>query len=129
MEPRFHVRLRELLRDAEVRPGLRRGLAPRLETFLRPFVASLQTAAQRRDHALIDVRLYLPKEWARDRRRRKVAGVPKGVRFRTRHQLALDMLAEWGDLLPHAWVAGDDEMGRCSRFRAELREREEAYLL
>ena len=31
--------------------------------------------------------------------------------------------------LPHAWVAGDDEMGRCSWFRGELRSRGERYLL
>ena len=83
----------------------------------------------RSEHALVDVRLFLPKEWARDRRRRAKAGVPKGVRFRTRHELALEMLDERGPLLPHAWVSGDDELGRCSWFRRELRERHECYLL
>ncbi len=33
------------------------------------------------EHALVDVRLYLPKEWAGDRTRRQKAGVPKEVRF------------------------------------------------
>ena len=83
----------------------------------------------RREHALIDVRLYLPKEWAQDRERRQKAGVPKEVRFRTRHELALEMLDERGPQLPHAWIAGDDEMGRCSWFRRELRRRGECYLL
>jgi SRSO17 transposase len=83
----------------------------------------------RGEHALVDVRLYLPQEWARDRRRRRKAGVPRGVRFRTRHELALEMLDERGPLLPHGWVAGDDEMGRCSWFRQELRARGERYLL
>src|SRR5262249_57386755 len=85
--------------------------------------------APRREHALVDVRLYLPKEWARDRKRRQKAGVPKGVRFRTRHELALEMLDERGPALPHGWVAGDDEMGRCSWFRRELPSRGECYLL
>ena len=40
------------------------------------------------------------------------AWVPKDMRFRTRHELALDMLEEQGGLLPHQWIAGDDEMGR-----------------
>ena len=31
--------------------------------------------------------------------------------------------------MPHAWVAGDDELGRCSWFRQELRARHEKYLL
>ena len=66
----------------------------------------------RREHALVDVRLYLPREWVQDRQRRQKAGVPPEVRFRTRHELALEMLDERGPLLPHAWVAGDDERGR-----------------
>jgi len=81
------------------------------------------------EHALVDVRLYLPKEWAKDKRRRAEAGVPKTVRFRTRHELALEMLDQHGRLLPHAWIGGDDEMGRCSWFRQELRSRGERYLL
>ena len=85
--------------------------------------------ASSREHALVDVRLYLPKDWAKDRARRKRCGVPKAVRYRTRHELALEMLDETGPLLPHAWITGDDEMGRSSHFRAELRTREEHYLL
>jgi hypothetical protein len=75
------------------------------------------------------VRLYLPKEWAKDRTRRNEAGVPKSIRFQTRHELALAMLDEQGSLLPHAWVAGDDEMGRPASFRQALRDRGERYLL
>src|SRR6476646_9706181 len=191
MERRFRVRLDELLDDAEVPPGLLRGMVPRLEAFLGPFVAALGSDAQRgnarcsvaglvsnlgdknveaiaylhdherqglqkfigqadwdyrplldelarqvgaelgepdgvlvfdpsafpkkgtasvgvqrqwcgrlgkiencqvgiylgyvsrREHALVHFRLYLPKAWARDRKRRKKAGVPQAVRFRT----------------------------------------------
>jgi SRSO17 transposase len=81
------------------------------------------------EHALVDVRLYLPKAWAKDRARRKRCGIPESVRYRTRHELALEMLKETGPLLPHGWVTGDDEMGRSSRFRAELRGLNERYLL
>ena len=35
----------------------------------------------RKEHAIVDVRLYLPEDWAKDRARRKEAGVPKS-RFR-----------------------------------------------
>src|SRR4051812_10395560 len=75
------------------------------------------------EHALVDVRLYLPKEWAQDKQRRTLAGVPKELRFRTRHELILEMLDEHGPALPHAWISGDDELGRCSWFRQELRSR------
>src|SRR5262245_47777278 len=83
----------------------------------------------RREHALVDFRLYLPKEWANRKRRRQKAGVPDAVRFRTRHELILEMLDERGPSLPHAWISGDDELGRSSWFRQELRSRHECYLL
>src|SRR5437588_8291011 len=187
MERRYQARLDELLDDAEVSPGLLRGLLPRLEAFLQPFVESLCCCEQRTnahhyvqgllsdlsskdaesiaylhdrerqglqkfigqaewghrpllteltrqvgtelgeadgvlvldpsafpkkgtesvgvqrqwcgrlgkkencqvgiylgyvsriEHALVDFRLYLPKEWARDRKRRKKAGVPAEI--------------------------------------------------
>src|SRR4051794_18001478 len=41
MERRYQARLDESLDDAEVSPGLLRGLLPRLEAFLEPFVESL----------------------------------------------------------------------------------------
>jgi len=237
MERRFRVRMDELLSDAEVSSGLLRGVMPRLETFLEPFVAALPTAEQktntrhyvsgllsdldskdvesiaylhdrerqglqkfigqsdwdhrpllaelarqvgtelgeadgvlvfdpsafakqgtesvgvqrqwcgrlgkvencqvgiylayvsRRDQALVDFRLYLPKEWANRKRRRNKAGVPAALRFCTRHELMLEMLEEQGPLLPHAWIAGDDELGRSSWFRQELQSRNECYLL
>jgi SRSO17 transposase len=92
-------------------------------------VAVYMAYVSRIDQALVNTRLYLPKEWANDRARRKAAGVPKQVRFQTRHQQALEMLDEQGHLLPHAWVAGNDEMGRNSGFRRDLHERGERYLL
>jgi SRSO17 transposase len=81
------------------------------------------------EHALVDLRLYLPKEWANKKKRRKKAGVPEEIRFQTRHELAVEMLREKGTLLPHTWIAGDDEMGRSSKFRGELRALRERYLL
>lgn len=84
----------------------------------------------RQEHALVDRRLYLPAEWTTDRRRCTQAGVPKDRRrLRTRHDLALEMLDGKGPLLPHAWIAGDDEMGRSTRFRRDLQARSERYLL
>jgi SRSO17 transposase len=83
----------------------------------------------RKEHALIAARLYLPAEWTKDRGRCEAARVPRDVKFRTRHELALEMLDEHGAALPHSWVTGDDEMGRPSDFRLRLRGRGERYLL
>jgi SRSO17 transposase len=83
----------------------------------------------RKEHAIVNTRLYLPEEWAQDRGRRKEAGIPATIKFQTRHELALEMLKECGGRLPHAWVTGDDEMGRPSGFRQKLRAAHERYLL
>src|SRR5438309_8991244 len=47
MDQRFRVRLEQARLDAEIPPGLLRGLMPRLESFLEPFVASLHSPQQR----------------------------------------------------------------------------------
>lgn len=83
----------------------------------------------RHEHALVDTRLYLPKEWTTDRKRCQAAGVPRGTRYRTRHQLCLEMLQKHGPVLPHSWIAGDDEMGRPYWFRQRLDRLGERYLL
>jgi SRSO17 transposase len=85
--------------------------------------------ASRKEHALVDTRIYLSRQWANDKARRKKCGVPKNIRYQTRHELALDMLKDNGNYLPHRWIAGDDEMGRSSGFRRDLRALGEQYLL
>ena len=82
-----------------------------------------------KEHALVDTRLYLSEQWAQDWKRREKCGVPKDVRHQTRHELALEMLDAHGRNLPHAWITGDDEMGRVKSFREALRNRGEHYLL
>ena len=44
----------------------------------------------RHDHALLDFRLYLPKEWTRNRRRRQACHVPSDVRYQTRQEQCLE---------------------------------------
>jgi SRSO17 transposase len=58
-------------------------------------------------HALIDRRLYLPKDWIEDEERRKTAGVPDDVQFATKPKIGTTMVAaalEAG--VPCAWVVG-----------------------
>ena len=75
----------------------------------------------RKGHTLVDQRLSLPKEWTPEKSRLDQAGVPKAYRaYRTRHQLALEMLAKNGTWLPQGWMSGDDEMGRPYWFRRRL---------
>ena len=116
-------------KKGEASAGVQRQWLGRLGKVDNGQVGVFMAYASYQEHALVDVRLYLPKAWAKDRARRKRCGIPKAVRYRTRHELALEMLRETGPLLPHGWVTGDDEMGRSSRFRAELRRLNEHYLL
>jgi SRSO17 transposase len=81
----------------------------------------------RRDHALLDFRFSLPEDWARDTQRREECHVPEDVSYHPRHDQCLEMLDEWGKQVPHGWVVGDDELGRHTRFRHQLRERGERY--
>src|SRR6266700_5065852 len=83
----------------------------------------------RHDHALLDFWLYLPQEWARDEQRRQECHVPEEVQYHTRQEQCVEMRDLWGAQVPHGWVTGDDELGRHTRFRHELRERGERYML
>jgi len=83
----------------------------------------------RHDHALLDFRLSLPEEWVRDEPRRHACHVPPAIRDPTRHDQGLEMLDAWREQVPHGWVTGDDALGRHTRFRHELRERGERYVL
>jgi len=85
--------------------------------------------AARGGQALLDARLYLPRERAADRRHRQATHVPAGVAFQEKWRLALDLIATAGAAVPHGWVAGDDEFGRVSAFRQELRAARQRYVL
>ena len=64
-------------------------------------------------HTLVEMRRYLPQAWTQAKARLDKAGVPHDRRGdRSGHQLAWDMWQESGPLLPHRWIAGDDERGR-----------------
>jgi SRSO17 transposase len=83
----------------------------------------------RRDHALLDFRLSLPQDWARDELRRAACHVPPEVQYQTRHEQCLEMLDQWRAHVPHGGVTGDDELGRHAGFRGELQQRGERYVL
>jgi SRSO17 transposase len=85
--------------------------------------------AAHRGCAPLDCRLYLPKEWADDKKRRQKCHVPKQVKFQEKWRIALDQIDRCGKDLPHGWVAADDEFGRVLAFRGGLRDRGERYVL
>ena len=74
-------------------------------------------------------RLYLPEDWASDRARRRVAGVPDEVVFKTKTQIALDeidgLLAEGVAKAPIVMDAG---YGRATELRDAIAERGMQYV-
>jgi SRSO17 transposase len=67
----------------------------------------------------VGYRLYLPKEWAEDRARRDRAGVPEDIRFKTKQQIALELIQRaHASGLPLGVLLMDLDYGRDSRSRA-----------
>jgi SRSO17 transposase len=66
-------------------------------------------------------RLYLPEAWTKDRARRKKAGVPRDIKFKTKPEIALDQIrwaCEAG--LPRGVALMDTAYGNDSRLRAGM---------
>src|SRR3954462_5591735 len=80
-------------------------------------------------YAPLDRQLYLPKDWAADPVRRQKCHVPEATAFKESWRIAVDLLERCRKDLPHAWVSGDDEMGRPAQFRAWLRRHGQRYVL
>jgi SRSO17 transposase len=75
----------------------------------------------------VDAELYLPESWAEDRKRCQRAGVPDGVGYRPKWQLALAMLQRAGENGLRGLVAADSGYGDVTEFRATLDARGFSY--
>ena len=82
-----------------------------------------------RGKTLIDCQLFLPEERAGDRKHRAKTYVPKEIVFQEKWRIGLDMVRTTGREIPHGWVVGDDEFGRVTDLRAQLRLDKERYVL
>lgn len=69
----------------------------------------------------IGYRLYLPKEWIDDEARKTKAGVPEDVTFKTKPEIALDLVKQaLEDNIPRGIVLGDAGYGADTEFRDGL---------
>jgi SRSO17 transposase len=83
-----------------------------------------------RAHALFDFRLYLPKAWCHDGKRRERAHVPDETEFTTKPALGTAMItAAAGAGVPFAWVAADEVYGRSSKLREACEKAGKGYVL
>jgi len=81
-------------------------------------------------HVPFDRRLFLPEEWAEDHERREEAGVPESVVFRTKPELALEMVQNAVIAnVPFRWVGGDSVYGDSPTFVQGVRALEKWYVL
>lgn len=75
-------------------------------------------------------RLYLPETWAKDRKRRKEAGIPKEIPFATKPTIALQQIRQaLAEEVTPAPVLADAGYGNDSQFREELTKLRLAYVV
>ncbi len=78
--------------------------------------------------AFLDRALYLPRAWTNAPARRAEAGIPEGLLFRNKIELAEEMLEQAFEAdVPARWVLADSFYGRSHAFRAWLEERGRSY--
>jgi hypothetical protein len=72
-------------------------------------------------HCLLDSQIYLPRSWTDSPERRESARIPRGLNYRTRSQIALDMLdrAATNGLRP-GWVSFGLDLGSDPQFLKDV---------
>ena len=118
-------------KDGKLSAGVARQWLGRFGKVDNGQVGTFLAYVTRKEHVLVNMRLFIPQEWNDDPARCQRARIPESEYkvHKTRHQQCLEMLDEQGDLLPHKWTSGDSELGRSSSFRRALRERGKNYVL
>ena len=82
-------------------------------------------------HASLPVayRLYLPKEWASDKKRRRKAGVPEDIKFKTKPKIAADQIRWACEIgLPRGTVLMDAGYGVDAALRATVTDLDLRYV-
>ena len=81
-------------------------------------------------HALIGARQWIPRAQIEDLVRSALMGLPPGLEFRTKGQLAIDLAAETlADGITVDFFCGDEVYGNCTQLRAFFEDRGQAYVL
>jgi SRSO17 transposase len=90
----------------------------------------LSYVREKTGHALAGARQWIPAEDIKDPVKSLVTGLPLDLRFRTKGELAIDILtASYLDGLVFDFVCGDEVYGSCTGLREFLEDRGQAYVL
>jgi SRSO17 transposase len=81
-------------------------------------------------HALIGGREWIPAAHISDPAKSQVMGLPEGLVFRTKGQLAIDILTEaFADGIRLDFVCGDEVYGSCTELREFCEDQDQSYVL
>jgi SRSO17 transposase len=81
-------------------------------------------------HLLIGARQWIPREHIENPVKSLVMGLPLGLEFRTKGQLAMDICADcYADGLAFDFICGDEVYGSCTQLRGFLEAEGQAYVL
>ena len=81
-------------------------------------------------HALIGARQWIPREQVTDPVTSRATGLPPGLRFRTKGQLAIDICADaYANGVGFDFICGDEVYGASTGLREYLESRGQAYVL
>jgi SRSO17 transposase len=80
---------------------------------------------------LLDHQLYLPKGWTKDRVRRRRTRVPKEIKFRTKPELAIDLIKRTlaGGEVRFDWITADALYGKDGDFLDALEQEKQRYVV
>lgn len=80
--------------------------------------------------SLVGTKLYLPKVWALDKKRCQKAGIPvEEQKYRTKPELAFEIIKELEGVIEYDWVGGDSVYGNSPQLRHGLRGIGKAFVL
>ena len=90
----------------------------------------LSYVREKTGHALVGARQWIPEEQVKDPVKSLVTGLPPDLRFRTKGQLAIDVLTDaYADGLSFDFACGDEVYGSCTGLREYLERAGQAYVL
>jgi SRSO17 transposase len=109
------------LKQGTTSPGVQRQYTGSAGKIANCQIAVSLTLATRTTHLLADMDLYLPESWAHDTERRRRARIPEHIGFRTKHTIALDLVAAAvRNGAPKAPLVADAWYGDSPSFRGGL---------
>ena len=79
---------------------------------------------------MVNSRLYLPQDWCSDKKRCKKGGVPKSEQiYRSKPELALEMIQEMTGQVHYDWVGGDSIYGNSRALRQGLQTLQQLFVM